>query len=57
MSFTFNIGPVETTIGGFHSMNSLGVGLNLEFTRDPNELNIYLQPVIPWTLYIEVAKK
>ena len=57
MSFTFNIGPVATTIGGFHSMNSLGVGLNLEFTRDPNELNIYIQPVIPWTLYIEVAKK
>lgn len=57
MSFTFNIGPVELTIGGFHSMNDIGLGLNLEITHDPAELNIYFQFVIPWTLYLEVAKK
>lgn len=57
MNLTFNIGPVEISAGLNNSLNSMGVGAAVEFFRNPFELTLNIQTLLPWTLYLELTKK
>ena len=56
MGITFSIGRVGFAFGIDKTLNTVGVGAQLEFVRSPVELHFDVQPGLPFTLYFTVGK-